>query len=139
MRFSLLLACLILMASAFAQDTQTFDARLTPMPLDVVNREQITGGGSGAATLDGNRLTVNGSFWGMQGPATVAHLHLGPALGIRGGPVLDLDVEQGAAGDFSGEFDLTDDQRQALLVGRLYIQIHSEIAPGGNLWGWLLE
>ncbi len=140
MRLSLAFIFLALVANAAgAQEAQTFEARLTPMPLDFVNREQIEGSGSGSAVLDGRRLTVSGSFSGLLGPATVAHLHLGPALGIRGGPVLDLDVEQSAAGDFAGEFDLTDDQLQALRDGRLYIQIHSEIAPAGNLWGWLLE
>jgi hypothetical protein len=131
------LACVA--GAAGAQEAQTFEARLTPLPLDFVNREQIEGSGSGSAVLDGRRLTVSGSFSGLLGPATVAHLHLGPALGIRGGPVLDLEVDQAAAGSFSGEFELTEEQLQALLDGRLYIQIHSEIAPGGNLWGWLLE
>jgi len=140
MRLSLLFVFLGLMAgTAGAQDARTFDARLTPLPLDVVNREQIKGAGSGSAVLEGRRLTVSGSFSGMLGPATVAHLHLGPALGIRGGPVLNLDIDQAAAGSFSGEFELTEDQLGALRAGRLYIQIHSEIAPGGNLWGWLLE
>ena len=140
MRFRLLFILLAFLAGlAGAQQAQTFNARLTPLPLDFVNREQIRGSGSGSAVLEGRRLTVSGSFSGLLGPATVAHLHLGPALGIRGGPVLDLEVEQSAAGSFSGEFDLTEDQLRALRDGRLYIQIHSEIAPGGNLWGWLLE
>lgn len=140
MRLSLALVFLALIAGAVgAQDARTFEARLTPLPLDFVNREQIEGSGSGSAVLEGRKLTVSGSFSGLLGPATVAHLHLGPALGIRGGPVLDLEVEQSAVGSFSGEFDLTEDQLQALLDGRLYIQIHSEIAPAGNLWGWLLE
>ena len=140
MRYSLLFVSFALMSGAAgAQDVQTFAARLTPVPLDVVNREQIKGSGSGSAVLDGRTLTVSGSFSGMLGPATVAHLHLGPALGIRGGPVLDLEVDQVTAGSFSGEWELTDDQLQALQGRRLYIQIHSEIAPGGNLWGWLLE
>jgi hypothetical protein len=140
MRRSLALVFLAFVAGAAgAQEAQTFEARLTPLPLDFVNREQIEGSGSGSAVLDGRRLTVSGSFSGLLGSATVAHLHLGPALGIRGGPVLDLEVDQAAAGSFSGEFELTEEQLQALLDGRLYIQIHSEIAPGGNLWGWLLE
>ncbi len=140
MRFSQLLVLLALVAGVVAaQQAQTFSARLTPLPLDFVNREQIKGSGSGSAVLEGRRLTVSGTFSGLLGPATVAHLHLGPALGIRGGPVLDLEVDQSAAGSFSGEFDLTDDQLRALRDGRLYIQIHSEIAPAGNLWGWLLE
>jgi len=128
-----LVACL-----AFAQSTRSFEARLTPLPLDVQNRAEVTGGGAGSATLRGRRLRVAGAFEGMQAPATVAHLHIGPALGIRGGPVLDLEVDQAVAGNFGGEWELTAEQLQALDDGRLYIQIHSQIAPGGNLWGWLL-
>jgi len=128
-----LVACL-----AIAQGTRNFEARLTPAPLDVQNRGEITGSGSGEATLAGNRLRVSGSFAGMKGPATVAHLHIGPALGIRGGRVLDLTVDKAVAGSFSGDFELTAEQLRALEEKRLYIQIHSEIAPGGNLWGWLL-
>lgn len=123
---------------AFAQSAREFDARLAPVPLDVQNRTQITGLGSATATLDGRRLSVTGSFSGLKAPATVAHLHMGPALGIRGGPVLDLEVDQAVAGRFSGQWTLSAEQLQALEDGRLYIQIHSEIAPSGNLWGWLL-
>ncbi len=139
MRASATALCLVLASLvAMAQTARTFEARLTPLPLDVQNRAEITGGGAGEAVLDGRRLRVSGSFSGMAGPATVAHLHAGPALGIRGGRVLDLTVDQATAGSFSGEFELTAEQLQALEDGRLYIQIHSEIAPGGNLWGWLL-
>jgi hypothetical protein len=124
---------------AVAQSAQQYTARLTPLPLDVVNRVEITGSGSGHAMLEGRRLSVTGSFEGMQAPATVAHLHMGPALGIRGGPILDLTVDPAVAGRFSGSWELSAEQLAALEDGRLYIQIHSEIAPGGNLWGWLLE
>lgn len=139
MRRTLLLTWLIAAAGvAGAQDAQNFEARLTPTPLDVQLRGQITGSGSGTARLEGRRLTVTGSFAGMQAPATVAHLHVGPALGIRGRRVLDLKVDQAVAGRFSGEWELSAEQLQALEDGRIYIQIHSEIAPAGNLMGWLL-
>jgi len=123
---------------AAAQGARHFEARLTPLPLDVENRTQITGSGEGSAELDGRRLSVTGSFAGLKAPATVAHLHLGPALGIRGAPVLDLTVDQAVAGTFSGQWQLTAEQVQALGDGRVYIQIHSQAAPEGNLWGWLL-
>lgn len=137
-RAPLFIAALATALAAAAQDRLTFEARLTPLPLDVQNRTEITGSGTGSAVLEGRRLRVSGRFEGMQGPATAAHLHLGPALGIRGGPVLDLDVDQAAAGRFSGEWELTAEQLRALDDGRLYIQIHSAVAPAGNLWGWLL-
>jgi hypothetical protein len=139
MRRILLFTWLLVVAcAAVGQDSQVFGARLAPLPLDVENRNQVTGSGAGSAVLDGRRLIVTGSFAGLQAPATVAHLHLGPALGIRGGSVLDLIVDQAVAGDFSGEWTLSAEQLQALHDGRLYIQIHSQIAPAGNLWGWLL-
>jgi len=34
---------------------------------------------------------------------------------------------------------LTPEQVQSLKKGQLYIQIYSEKAPDGNLWGWLLR
>jgi hypothetical protein len=136
---SLLLTGFLLAASiAGAQDREAFSARLAPTPLDVEIQARITGLGSASAVLDGTHLIVTGTFAGMLSPATVAHLHTGPAMGIRGPVMLDLDVDQSAAGSFSGEWQLTRDQRQALLDGRVYLQIHSESVPDGNLWGWLL-
>jgi len=38
-----------------------------------------------------------------------------------------------------GSLDLTREQVQSLQSGRLYVQISSEKAPDGNLWGWLLK
>ena len=38
----------------------------------------------------------------------------------------------------TGAFKLDSAQATALKTGKLYIQIDSEKAPNGNLWGWLL-
>ncbi len=137
---SVILTVLFCLASlATAQLTETFSARLTMMPIEVATRANVTGTGSGSALLDGRRLLVSGSFSGLRGPATAARLHVGPALGIRGGPIFELSVESATDGSFSGEVELTGDQVESLNQGRLYIQIHSETAPEGNLWGWLLQ
>ena len=121
-----------------SQSAETFVARLTMMPIEVATRANVAGSGSGSATLDGQRLLVTGSFSGLQGSATAAHLHEGIALGIRGAPLFELSVESATAGSFSGEVELTPEQVESLRQGRLYIQIRSEAAPDGNLWGWLL-
>ena len=54
--------------------------------------------------------------------------------------MLDLTVTKtdAASGTISGSFDLTAIQVADLEKGRLYVQLHSEKAPDGNLWGWLL-
>ena len=124
---------------AVAQSPETFTARLTTMPSDRALHPNVTGSGSGEARLDGERLLVNGSFSGLRGPATVARLHEGLVMGVRGAALFDLAVVSGVDGTFSGEVELNTEQVESLRAGRLYIQIHSEAAPEGNLWGWLLQ
>jgi hypothetical protein len=46
-------------------------------------------------------------------------------------------VSKAASGTVSGTLSLTPLQVQDLRKGWLYVQIHSERAPDGNLWGWL--
>jgi hypothetical protein len=100
----------------------------------------IAGSGSLTATLSGNRLTIMGTFEGLRSPATTAQIHRGPK-GIRGPAILDLDlmISKAMKGAFSGSVELTPDQIADLRNGRLYVQIQSERAPDGNLWGWLLR
>ena len=132
-------ALLCLTFSAVAQTPETFTARLTMMPIDRAMQPTVTGSGSGTARLEGERLQVNGSFSGLRGPATVARLHEGLAMGVRGTALADLSVVASVEGTFSGEVELSREQVESLRQGRLYIQIHSEAAPEGNLWGWLLH
>jgi len=122
-----------------AQDGEIFNARLTTMPIDVATRANVTGSGSGSAVLNGRRLALSGSFAGLRGAATTAAVHEGQATGMRGPARFALEVTKGTSGTFSGEADLTAEQVDRLRQGRLYIQIHSESAPEGNLWGWLLQ
>jgi hypothetical protein len=121
-----------------AQNPITFKARLSPVALDTPMLESVAGSGSVTAVLSGAKLTVTGEFQGMKSSATVAQLHAGSVTGVRGPVVFDLTVEKAASGKLSGSFDLTAEQAANLRKGRLYIQIHSEKAPEGNLWGWLL-
>ena len=57
---------------------------------------------------------------------------------LRGAAFADLMVTPGVDGTVTGRVDLTPDQATALAQGRVYVQLHSEKAPDGNLWGWLL-
>ncbi len=53
--------------------------------------------------------------------------------------MFDLKVSKVARGTVEGTLELKPNQIEDLNQGRLYIQIHSEKAPDGNLWGWLLK
>lgn len=59
-------------------------------------------------------------------------------MSVRGPALFDLKIAADSQGEFSGKFKLTAKQVESLRQGRMYIQIHSESAPDGNLWGWLL-
>ena len=117
----------------------TFRARLAPVAIDAAMKANVTGSGSLTAVLTGSKLTVNGKFEGLRGPATVAHIHQGPATGVRGPAIFELSVSKAVSGAVSGSFDLTSEQVESLQKGRLYVQIHGQKAPDGNLWGWLLK
>jgi hypothetical protein len=128
---------------ASAQNTsagETFRARLSPVPIDVTMMSTVAGSGSITATLSGKQLTITGTFEGLRSPATTAQLHRG-MKGIRGPAILDLDlmISKAVKGTLSGSVELTPDQIADLRNGHLYVQIQSERAPDGNLWGWLLR
>jgi hypothetical protein len=121
-----------------AQNASTFKARLSTVPVDFANAPEITGSGSATAALAGTKVTITGTFEGLRSPATIARVHVGPR-GIRGPAIADLTVSKDTSGTIKASLDLTPIQIQHLTEGRLYIQIHSEKAPAGNLWGWLLK
>ena len=123
-----------------AQQPKPYRTRLSPVPIDVSMQATIAGSGSVSAVLTGTKLAVTGTFDGLKSPATIARIHKSPVRGVRGPNVLDLTVAKtdAASGIISGSFDLTAIQIADLDKGRLYVQLHSEKAPDGNLWGWLL-
>jgi hypothetical protein len=121
-----------------AQGARAFKGRLSPMPLDLAMAVNMAGQGAMTATLAGNTLTLSATFEGLKSPATAAHLKKSPKPGMRGEPVMDLTVTRATAGQVSATLDLTPQQASELQAGRYYVQIDSEKAPDGNLWGWLL-
>jgi hypothetical protein len=127
-------------AAQNAQNGESFKVRLSPVPISVAMMSTIAGYGSLTATLKGRQLTVEGTFEGLRSPATTVQIHRGPK-GIPGPSIADLNltVTKAEKGTVSGTLELTPDQIADLRNGRLYVQIQSERAPDGNLWGWLLK
>lgn len=137
----LLPIALLTLSSALAvqaQAAKTYKARLAPVPVPAFN-PIIVGSGSVTATLTGTKLAIAGTFEKLSTPATVARVHKSPKPGIRGPVLFELTTTKGTSGSISGNFDLTPAQVQELAQGRYYVQLHSEKAPDGNLWGWLQE
>jgi hypothetical protein len=134
----LMLAAVLAMSSLAQAQAPQYRARLSVVPIDLAMQATIAGSGSVTATLKGTTLTITGTFSGLKTAATVARVHRSPRTGMRGVPIGDLTATANTSGALSGAIELTKDQLDDLAAGRLYVQLHSEKAPDGNLWGWLL-
>ena len=115
-----------------------YRARLSVVPIDIPMQSAIAGSGSVTATLKGTTLAISGTFAGLKTPATAARVHRGPKTAMRGPAIGDLSVTAATSGTVSGSIELTREQIDDLAAGRIYVQVHSQKAPDGNLWGWLL-
>jgi len=103
--------------------------------------------GSVTAALDGNELTIEGSFENLSSAIATqiaggAHLHTGMA-GENGGVIFPLNIT--ASGESAGTFEasentftLSDGQIDTLMMRGIYVNIHSENYQGGELRGQLL-
>jgi CHRD domain len=139
-RAALTIVVLVLsLLPAAAQNEVRYKVRLAPVPMDIAMRSTVAGSGSATAVLKGTSLTINGTFEGLRSSATAARLHQGPTMGLRGMPFADLMISKATNGTITGSVALSPDQARALERGRVYLQISSERAPDGNLWGWFVR
>lgn len=97
------------------------------------------------ASLNGDELTLSGTFEGLSTPIqpvgqTGVHIHAG--FTGQNGPVEIVLSPELSAGNTAGVFNqtvtLTSDQRALLQNRGLYINIHTERYPSGELRGQLL-
>ncbi len=116
-----------------------FTAGLDPVAFDNANFADVTGEGTVSAELDGDTLVLTGSFADLPSAATSAHLQSGLAVGVPGPAIADVPVPHAAGGAISARIKLNVRQVEALQKGAVYLQINSEKAPDGNLWGWFLN
>ena len=126
--------------------TQTFDIILSGLQ----ESTPATSGayGSMTANLEGNVLSLSGSFFGLSGDfdaaaAGGAHIHQAVA-GRNGGIELLLttevsaDLRSGTYDASANTFTLTDELLTALNNRELYVNIHSTRFPSGELRGQIL-
>ncbi|MEL6554901.1 MAG: choice-of-anchor I family protein [Cyanobacteria bacterium J06621_11] len=102
--------------------------------------------GSFTARLSANRLVVTGEFSDLTSSLfpvggedsagnseSAIHIHVG-AAGTNGPIFRNLEVNE-EDGEFEGTFDLSDDEVEALLADGLYVNLHTENNPSGELRG----
>jgi len=128
----------LLAASPVAQESTSFTARLSPLPRTAATVPSLTGSGEVSAVLSDMTLTMTGRFTGLQSPATIARVHMSERTGVRGPAIFDVQVTEAPSGSISATLELRRVHLELLRQGRFYVQLHSQSAPEGNLWGWLL-
>ena len=139
LRVNLSVLAVAVLSFASMAAAEKYQVYLSPMPHNDATQPIMTGKGTATATLEGDTLSISGSFAGLSGPARKARLSLSRGPGIPGTPVVDLTLVGDVAGKVTGQIKLDPSQLAALRSRKLYIQIDSEKAPTGHLWGWLLE
>lgn len=133
----LAVSLLAVAADVGAQGAKSFKTRLSPVPVAAFN-PNVVGTGTVTATLTGNKLAIAGTYEGLASNATMAKVFKSAKPGIRGEAFLDLTISGGTSGTITGQLELTAPQLQELAASRYYVQLSSEKAAEGNLWGWLM-
>ena len=97
------------------------------------------GSGSVGVTLAGDVLQLAGSFSGLTGTYTMSHIHRG-AAGINGGVAFGLtaDAGNGEWSAFENIFDLTSTDIDELNNGELYVNLHTDEFPAGEVRAQIL-
>ena len=85
-------------ATAATPVASAYETVLGPTPINHATRVELTGEGAVVATLSGNSLKITGTFAGLSGAATDAHVMMGEGIGIPGNPILDLTASTSTSG-----------------------------------------
>ena len=126
-RMLLLASFCLLSAQASAQ---RFEAQLSGA--QEVPPKQGDGSGKATLTLEGDKLAYQVDYKGLSGPATAGHIH-GPA---GSGANAGVAIPFASPGDpIKGAATLTPEQVTALKDGKMYVNIHTQQNPGGEIRG----
>jgi len=117
--------------------------QIAPVAMQVALNSSSNPGASGFGTLTlvHTQLTMNVTYRGLSGPATMAHIH-GPATsGGSAGVLVDLapvGAPYDSGGNLSGTVALTPTQLGYVIDGLTYINFHTDANQSGELRGQIL-
>jgi hypothetical protein len=111
----------------------TFNATLTGSQETPPVATPATGWATATLNLNTLWFDFDAAFGGLLGSETAAHIHVAPP-GVAGPVVLPLPL----GSPISLDTTITAAQANDLLNGLWYVNIHSTVAPGGEIRGQLM-
>ena len=129
---------LVLLGQVADAAVVTWSASLAPeneVPPQLNAPLGATGSATGTLETDTNLLSWDVSWTGLSGVAVGAHFH-GPATTTQNaGVVVNIGAISGLDSPSAGSTTIDDNVEQALLGGLLYINVHTQLNPGGEVRG----
>ncbi|HRQ72717.1 MAG TPA: CHRD domain-containing protein [Phycisphaerales bacterium] len=133
-QFACIAASALLAASASAQ-TKIYDINLTGLEEVPPNASPATGTAHIEVNVATGFVDVTGTFDGLMGSVTGAHLHGLADYGENAGILIGFTTVGGTSGTYSGSGFLSPTNLQGLLDGLTYVNVHSTVFPGGEIRG----
>ena len=135
-------ACLVLtgglmIAAAAQAETITYQADLAGSQESPTNDSGAKGHAVVRFDTDTKRLSWKVEYSGLSGMAMGAHIHGPAAAGTNAGILIPFQNPDKSP--ITGSAPIDDQGIQYLKDGRLYVNIHTMIHPGGEIRGQLLK
>jgi hypothetical protein len=132
----LTLAICLAAASPLLAETVTLKANLAAAAEVPPNDSAATGTVTITFDTASKKVTWQGTYSGLSGPATAGHFH-GPAeIGKNAGVAVPITPN---TSPLQGSADLTDAQAADLLGGKWYVNIHTDAHKGGEIRGQVVK
>lgn len=126
-------SCFGFAAPAMAE-TVTFSTTLLGANESPPNDSKATGTADMTYDTETHELTWTIDYKGLTGPAIGAHIHGAAPEGSNAGILVPFET---VGSPITGKTTLNGTQSAALLDGKLYVNIHTEAHPGGEVRGQL--
>jgi hypothetical protein len=133
---------LCLLGASASAAILTFDANLDGLQETPPNASPAFG--FAELTLDdvsGFVTITTGTYQDLLGGATAVHIHGLSGPGVASAIILGLTLDTPGAttGTFSGSGTLTAAQITGMVNGQTYVNVHSQVFPGGEIRGQLFQ
>jgi hypothetical protein len=129
-------AALLASASLASAEQKHFTAELSAASVVPPNDSEGTGSADITYDTDSMELSWTIEYSGLTGAAVAAHFHGPAAEGENAGVAVPIEVSESP---MEGSATLTEEQAGQLMDGMLYVNIHTEAHPDGEIRGQVTE